>query len=170
MNNILHFIITGGTIDSYYDPISGNTLPNVHSTIPLFIPILKLYENCKYTEVFMKDSRDIKLTDRKKLLKATKQSKAQKIIITHGSYTIAETAKYLKQNLEKNSKVIVLVCSMIPLTGIAPTDAGFNLGYAVAKTQDLNSGIYVCINGRVFMPEEVTKILAEGRFDSIYKK
>ena len=59
---------------------------------------------------------------------------------------------------------------MIPINGFAPTDAGFNLGYAVAKSQDLKNGIYVCMNGKVFAPEEVVKILSEGRFGSIYKK
>ena len=48
---------------------------------------------------------------------------------------------------------------MIPLEGFVPTDAGFNLGYAVAKSQDLKEGIYVCMNGRIFSPEEVVKKL-----------
>ena len=56
------------------------------------------------------------------------------------------------------------------LTGIFPTDAGFNLGYAIAKSQDLNVGIYICMNGRVFKPEEVVKILSAGRFGSLYTK
>lgn len=170
MKDQIHFIITGGTIDSYYDPVKETALPNEHSSIPNFIPILKLYETCLFTEVFMKDSRDIVPSDRRKILRAVKQSKLKRIIITHGSYTVAVTAKYIKKNLLKKDKVIIFVCAMIPLTGISPTDAGFNLGYAVAKSQDLPAGIYVCMNGRVFAAEEVIKILAQGRFGSIYTK
>jgi len=170
MKDTIQFIITGGTIDSYYNPIQESTLPNVNSSVPLFIPIMKLYEKCIFTELFMKDSRDITIKDRKKVLDAVEKSKSDRIIITHGSYTVADTAKYLKKNLKKINKVVIFVCAMIPLTGITPTDAGFNLGYAVAKSQDLENGIYVCMNGRVFSAEEVYKILSEGRFGSLYTK
>jgi L-asparaginase/Glu-tRNA(Gln) amidotransferase subunit D len=54
--------------------------------------------------------------------------------------------------------------------GFTPTDAGFNLGYAVAQSQELAKGVYVCMNGRVFTPEEVVKVLATGRFTSAYTK
>jgi L-asparaginase/Glu-tRNA(Gln) amidotransferase subunit D len=57
---------------------------------------------------------------------------------------------------------------MIPLMGFAPSDAPFNLGYSVAKAQELPSGIYVCMNGKVFSSEEVMKINVEGRFSSIF--
>jgi len=170
MKDKIHFIITGGTIDSYYDPIKETALPNAHSTIPNFIPLLKLYETCVFTELFMKDSRSITSQDREKVLEAVLKSKSDRIIISHGSYTVADTAKYLKKHLKKINKVIVFVCAMIPLTGISPTDAGFNLGYAVAKSQDLKNGIYVCMNGRVFVPEEIYKILSEGRFGSVYTR
>ncbi|OGH93959.1 MAG: hypothetical protein A2538_03795 [Candidatus Magasanikbacteria bacterium RIFOXYD2_FULL_41_14] len=170
MQNFINFIITGGTIDSYYNPIKAKVIPYNHSSIPNFIPLLKLYEKSIFTEVFMKDSRDINSNDRKKILNATKNSKTKRIIITHGSYTIVKTAKYLQQKLSRMDKTIIFVCSMIPLTGITPTDAGFNLGYAVAKSQDLKPGIYICMNGRIFDPNEVVKILSEGRFGSIYTK
>lgn len=166
----LHFIITGGTIDSYYDSIKATAIPNEHSYIPKFISILKLYESSVFAEVFMKDSRDIDDSDRKKILAEVKKSKSKRIIITHGSYTVVKTAKFLKKHLKNNNKTIIFVCSFIPLMGFAPTDAGFNLGYAVAKSQDLKEGIYICMNGKVFAPDDVTKILSEGRFGSIYTK
>ncbi len=170
INNNLHFIITGGTMDSYYDVIKETSVPNEHSAIPGFIRILKLYETCEFTQICMKDSRELTDLDRKKILKIVAESKFNRIIITHGSYTVPETAKYLDKNLKNNDKVIILVCSMIPIKGFDPTDAGFNLGYAVAKSQDLSKGIYVCMNGRVFNPDEVVKILSEGKFGSIYTK
>lgn len=166
----LHFIITGGTIDSYYDGTKDTAVPSEHSAIPNFVKTLKLYEECEFTEVCMKDSRELNQTDRKNILETAKKSDSRRIIITHGTYTLPDTARYLKANLKNHGKVIIFVCSMVPLMGFSPTDAGFNLGYAVAKSQELSEGIYVCMNGRIFDPEEIVKILSEGRFGSIYTK
>jgi L-asparaginase len=169
-NNKLHFIMTGGTIDSYYDGTKDTAVPNEHSVLPKFIKILKLYEECEFTEICMKDSRELNESDRKKILKVIADSKAKRIIITHGTYTLPDTARYLKANIKDNDKTIIFVCSMIPLEGFIPTDAGFNIGYAVAKSQELSKGIYVCMNGRIFAPDEVVKLIGEGRFGSIYTK
>ena len=170
LNNTLHFILTGGTIDSYYDGSKDTAVPNEHSVVPKFVKILKLYETCEFTEICMKDSRDLSQTDRKKILDVVKNSNSRRIIITHGTYTLPDTARYLDANLKNNDKTIIFVCSMIPLEGFIPSDAGFNIGYAVAKSQDLPKGIYVCMNGRIFSPNEVVKIISEGRFGSIYTK
>ncbi|MCK5061383.1 asparaginase [Candidatus Parcubacteria bacterium] len=169
-NNKLHFIITGGTIDSYYDGTKDTAITNEHSVVPKFVKILKLYEDCKFTEVCMKDSRDLNGTDRKNILETVKNSDSKRIIITHGTYTLPDTARYLQAQLKDHGKVIIFVCSMIPLEGFTPTDAGFNMGYAVAKSQELSEGIYVCMNGKLFVPDEIVKTLSEGRFGSIYTK
>ena len=81
-----------------------------------------------------------------------------------------DTARYLEVNLKNRDKVIILTGSMIPLVGFSPSDAPFNLGFAIAKSQELPNGIYVCMNGRVFEPKEIIKVLAEGRFSSIFNK
>ncbi|MBI4038996.1 asparaginase [Candidatus Daviesbacteria bacterium] len=164
----IHFILTGGTIDSYYDGTQDTVIPNEHSVIPEFINSVKLYNESIFTELFMKDSRAINQNDRKEILKTIEESPAQKIIITHGTYTLPDTARYLKANLKRNDQVIILTASMIPIKGFSPSDGTFNLGYALAKTQDLKPGIYVAINGNIFDPEEVIKIIQEGRFSSIY--
>jgi len=168
--NKLHFIITGGTIDSSYDGIKDTAVPNEHSVVPKFIKILKLYEECEFTEVCMKDSRDLTESDRKDIFESVNNSNSKRIIVTHGTYTLPDTARYLQANLKDHGKVIIFVCSMIPLEGFTPTDAGFNIGYAVAKSQELSEGIYVCMNGKIFVPDEIVKILSEGRFGSIYTK
>lgn len=167
-NNKLHFIITGGTIDSYYDGTKDTAVTNEHSIVPKFVKILRLYEECEFTEVCMKDSRDLNETDREDILEAVIKSESQRIIITHGTYTLPDTARYVGANLKDHDKIVIFVCSMIPLEGFTPTDAGFNIGYAVAKSQELPKGIYVCMNGRLFTPDEVVKMLSEGRFGSIY--
>lgn len=118
----------------------------------------------------MKDSHQLTTADRKEVLKAIEESPHQKIIITHETYTIPDTARYLKANLKAKDKTLILTGSLVPIKGFAPSDGSFNLGYAIAQAQILSPGIYVCMNGQVFSPEEVIKILQEGRFASIFNK
>ena len=92
------------------------------------------------------------------------------IIITHGTYTMPDTARYLKANLKRKDQKIVITGSMVPLKGFDFTDAPFNLGYAIATVQIIDNEVYLCMNGTTFIPEEVSKNLSEGRFYSIFKE
>ncbi len=166
----IHFILTGGTIDSFYDGTKDTAVPNEHSVIPEFIKSLKLYNTAEFTEVCMKDSRQLTQGDRNQILKAIEGSPANKIIITHGTYTMPDTARFIKVNLKRSDQTIIFTASMIPIRGFSPSDGPFNLGYSLAQVQKLESGIYVCMNGRVFKPEEVVKIIQEGRFASVFNK
>ncbi|MBS3136852.1 asparaginase [Candidatus Woesearchaeota archaeon] len=116
----------------------------------------------------MKDSRQLVQSDRKKILIATEQSPCKKIIITHGTYTIPDTAKFLQTNLQRKDQTIILTGSMIPLTGFSPSDAPFNLGFSFAKLPELSAGVYICMNGRIFTADETIKLLFEGRFASVF--
>ena len=165
----IHFILTGGTIDSYYDGSKDTVVPNEHSVLPKYLKSLKLYEDFVFTEICMKDSRDLNTKDVKKIFKAIEKSKYKRIIVPHGTYTVPDTARYVAANLKENKdKVIIFVGSMIPLIGFSPSDAPFNLGFAIAKLQDLNPGVYICMNGRVFSTNEIVKTLSEGRFTSTF--
>ncbi len=169
-NGTIHFFMTGGTIDSVYDGIRDTAVPRNSSIIPLYINSLRLYEKTCFTEICMKDSRALSKEDVKKLCSAIDKSESKKIIVTHGTYTMPDSARYLEANLKKKDKTIVLTGSMIPLEGFSPSDAGFALGYALSQVQILPKGVYVCMNGRTFSPREVLKVLQEGRFDSIFSK
>ena len=166
----IHFIITGGTIDSYYDGTQDTVIPNEHSVIPEFIKSLKIYEETFFTEACMKDSRALNESDRKDILKILEEIPSKKVIITHGTYTMPDTARYIKANLKRNDQTIILTASMIPIKGFSPSDGTFNLGYSLAQVQTLSPGIYVAINGKIFDPDEVIKIIGEGRFVSIFNK
>jgi L-asparaginase len=166
----IHFIFTGGTIDSHYKGSADTAVPNKHSVIPDHMKELKLYTKLKFTEICMKDSRSLTKADVKRICDAVQKSPHKKIIITHGTYTMADTARYLKSNLTRTDQKIILTGSMIPLKGFDFTDASFNLGYAVAMSENIENGIYVCMNGRLFIPEEIAKDLSKGRFYSIFKK
>ena len=164
----IHFIITGGTIDSYYDGVKDTVTPLPHSCIPAFIKSLKLHEKVVFTEICMKDSRALTKSDMMKVAETIRKSPHKKIIISHGTYAMPDTAKLVKANLKRNDQTIIFTGSMIPLLGFAPSDAPFNLGYAIARVQELTGGIYVAMNGRLFSPEEVAKLLYEGRFISVF--
>src|SRR3989338_9613503 len=163
----IHFIITGGTIDSFYESTKDTVIPNETSVIPRFLGSLKLYDKPEFTVVCMKDSRDLVKTDLQNVMDVVENSPHKKVIITHGTYTMPDTARFLKANLKRKDQTIVITGSMIPLLGFSPSDGPFAIGYAVAKVQNLENGIYVCMNGRVFSSEEVMKVNKEGRFSSI---
>ncbi len=166
----IHFIITGGTIDSYYDGTKDTTVPSEHSIIPEFIKSLRLYKNSFFTEICMKDSRELTQEDINSVLTAIEKSAAQKIIVTHGTYTMSDTARFLKVNLKRNDQTIIFTGCLVPIKGFAPSDGPFNLGYSIAQLEYLKPGIYVVMNGSVFSPEEVVKFLSAGRFSSIFNK
>ena len=166
----IHFIMTGGTIDSYYDPSKDTAVPNEHSIIPQFVNSLKLHADAEYSEVCMKDSRNLDMNDLKKVLETVENSDFTKIIITHGTYTMPDTARYLKANLKRRDQVIIVTGSAIPIVGFSPSDGPFSLGYAFAKLEHLGNGIYVCMNGKVFSPDEVIKVINDCKFSSIFQK
>lgn len=164
----IHFIMTGGTIDSTYDATRDTVVPFKHSFVPQFIRGLKLYKKSVFTEICMKDSRDITMEDRKKILHTVQHSPHRRIIITHGTYTTPDTARFLQANLKRKKQVIVLTASMIPLNGFAPSDAPFSIGFSIAQVSILPPGVYVCMNGRVFSAMEVAKEIKKGRFVSVF--
>lgn len=81
-----------------------------------------------------------------------------------------DTARYIKANSKKKDAIIILTGSMIPLEGFSPSDAPFNLGFAYGKFDQLNPGIYIAMNGRMFSSDECVKLLNEGRFSSIFEE
>ncbi|MDP1760168.1 MAG: asparaginase domain-containing protein, partial [Candidatus Woesebacteria bacterium] len=80
----IHFVITGGTIDSHYDGSKDTAVPNKESVIPSFIESLKLYHDAEFTTVCMKDSRDLKREDLENVLKTIEESPHNKILVTYG--------------------------------------------------------------------------------------
>lgn len=162
----IHCIFTGGTIDSFYDVTKDTAVPYIKSVIPQYLASLKLYTRLKFSQICMKDSRAIGLQDRKKMLKAIEKSSCKKILIIHGTYTMPDTARFLQKHLRRRDQTIMLTGSMIPLMGFSPSDAGFSLGFALAKIEALSAGVYVSMNGMAFTSGEVKKNIRKGRFES----
>lgn len=115
-----------------------------------------------------KDSRDITPDDLKKLAKAIEASQYENILITHGTFTMKNTARFLDDflfNKKSVKKKIILTGSMIPIVGFAMTDAAFNLGYSIASFESIKYGVYVCMNGGSFNYKEVEKNTELLRFE-----
>jgi len=163
-------ILTGGTIDSAWDGKLDTVVVRSTSVIPEYFSSLILYAKVDFVEVCMKDSRQLTRVDIDKVREACENATYQKIIITHGTYTMSDTARYLEANLSRKDQTIVLTGSMVPLKGFDPTDACFNLGYALASVERLPPGVHLCMNGKTFKTNEVVKSLSEGKFYSVFDK
>ncbi|MBI1326922.1 MAG: asparaginase [Alphaproteobacteria bacterium] len=164
MNKDIHFILTGGTIDSVFDPSADAVIVNKASVISEFIENKILpHADFSYEVLTMKDSRDITDHIREEIIRSITKCEKKNIVITHGTYTMAETACYLDGKTPPD-KTIILTGSMFPLKGFSDSDAPFNLGFAIASAMALPSGIYIAMNGTVFKAQEALKDLKKARF------
>lgn len=165
---LVHFIMMGGTIDSRWNKRLDTVEVNKESAIPDYFNSYDLLDDTMFTQVCMKDSRDITQEDREKLLKVVEESPSQNIIITHGRYTMPDTARFLQEQLKRNDQTIIVTAAVTPLIAFDFSDAPFNLGYSFAKAQHLPPGIYITLEGRCFTLEEVSKYIEEGRLHEIF--
>lgn len=168
MTQRVHIIATGGTIDSEYFPPRETSVPSKESIIaPYITGKIKPYGDITFETVFMLDSGDITDTHRAQIADCVRRTDATRVIICHGTNTMTATAAYLESTLAPHSKTIILTGSMIPLKEFAQSDAGFNLGFAMAESLHLGAGIYICMNARVFPAGSVRKNFDEGRFEPV---
>ena len=165
MHNI-HVILTGGTIEKSYDPLTEKPEFRSQSIIPNYLKdVIKAYPFLTYETVSQIDSVHMDDAVRAKIVKVIQRTSISRIIIVHGTSTMADTARYLEQHLEDSDKTIILTGAMIPLKEFAMSDGGFNLGYAIGQVQCAAAGIYLAMNARLFGSEEVTKNTDIGRFE-----
>ncbi|MFT5669116.1 MAG: L-asparaginase [Vicingaceae bacterium] len=159
---MIHIITTGGTIEGleYDRPENRSNNPTV--CISDFLKTASVSFQYTIETAFQKDSRFITLEDRMDLAEKIATTDCNKILITHGTFTMAETAKFLgRLGLDKT---IVLVGSFI-LGTEEETDAPFNLGYALGVIDFLEKGVYVAMNGSIFSWDNVKKNLETNRFE-----
>ncbi len=161
----LELIITGGTIDKNIDKNSELSFTN--SSIPSMIKEANLNFKIKLNYLMLKDSLDMTLEDRKKILKECRNSKSNKILISHGTDSMIDTSKFLLENIFLlKDKTIVLFGAMRPYS-FKNSDAQFNFGYALSSVLNLKSGVYIGMSGEIFNPENVYKNRKKGIFMNI---
>ncbi len=158
---MIKIFTTGGTIEGL-DYVDDKGITQSNLTIDDFLRKANVVFDYTIESVFKKDSRAITENDRALLVRKINESNAKRILITHGTFTMEDTAKYIgKNNL---NKIIVLVGSFI-LGSSADTDAPFNLGYAISSLQFLKPDVYIAMNGQIFHWKNVTKNLETNKFE-----
>lgn len=142
--------------------IKERDVPKNHqSLIPALLNQSRITPEYEVEILMQKDSRVITDKDREIILEKCKNSNEDKIIITHGTYTMPVTAKCLgNANIDKT---IVLFGAHIPANKVN-SDALFNLGAAFIASQLLSKGVYLVMNGKVFMWDNVRKDFPTGYF------
>ncbi len=154
-------IFTGGTIDSYYDADKCTPVPHPASIIPQYIEqrlFLDQDIHFEYIQLCSKDSRDISEADRREMIQLLDKSQSKRFIITHGTYTLFDTARFIQENLTTVDKKIILTGSMIPLDGYYHSDGHFNLGFALGRIEEVGEGVWVCIKGKCYAADAKVKL------------
>lgn len=159
----IRIFITGGTFDKEYNELNGQLyFKDTHlqellnlgrSQVPVEIRTLMMIDSLEMTD-----------HDRALIAHQCNSCEEDKIVITHGTDTMAETAQVLAEKVK--NKTVVLTGAMIPIK-FGSSDGLFNLGSALAFVQSLPYGVYVAMNGRYFNWDNVRKNKETGVFEEV---
>lgn len=156
------FIQTGGTIDKDYPHTTKGWAFEFGE--PATTRVLeKLNPSFEYEilTAFQKDSLEITDEDRKKLADLVTTQSADKIIVTHGTDTMIETATYLSETIK--NKLVIITGAMRP-EQFSNSDAPINIGCAIAAANLLQEGIYIAMHGAVKSHNEIKRDLETGKY------
>lgn len=159
----IRIFITGGTFDKEYNELNGQLYfkdTHLHELLEMGRSRLSV----EIRTLMMIDSLEMTAEDRELIVYQCRQCEEDRIVITHGTDTMAETAKVLAEKI--NNKTIVLTGAMIPIK-FGSSDGLFNLGSALAFAQSLKPGVYVAMNGRCFDWGNVQKNKLTGIFEEL---
>ena len=160
---MIKIFVTGGTFDKDYDEKNGRLyFKKTHMNEILALGRSKVEVNIE--TLMMLDSLDIKKKDRELIVKKCTTAIEDYIVITHGTDTMVDTAKAIGGKHLK--KTIVITGAMIPYK-FGTSDGLFNIASALAYVQTLPHGVYIAMNGRVFLYNKVIKNRATGIFEEI---
>ena len=155
------FLQTGGTIDKDYPHTSKGWAFEIHEpAVKRILGKLNPSFNYEIKSVFKKDSLEINDNDRELLLSTCSNANSDKIIITHGTDTIMETAEFLNK---VQNKTIILTGAMRP-EKFTDSDADLNIGMALAGVQALPYGIYICMHGVIDKQENIDRDSETGQY------
>lgn len=162
MSDAIRILTTGGTIDKlYFDeksefevgaPLVGELLKEAEVRVPFEVEA-----------VMRKDSLELTDDDRAVIRARVEAAPESRIIITHGTDTMTDTARALAGIRDK---VVVLTGALHPAR-FRHSDAEFNVGMAVAAVQACVPGVWIVMNGRVFDAAKVRKNREANRFEDI---
>jgi len=159
-------LITGGTFDKEYNELNGN-LQFKNTLMPELLRLGRCRLDIHIETLMLVDSLEMTQEHRKLIADSCKSCDENKIVITHGTDTICETARYLAGSA-LGTKCIVLTGAMIPIR-FGSSDGLFNLGASLAYVQTLPAGVYIAMNGRFFDWNNVRKNKETGFFETLDK-
>jgi L-asparaginase len=157
----LRILVTGGTFDKEYDELTGKLYfkdTHLHEMLRL----ARCRVEVRVRTLMMVDSLEMSDADRRLVVESCRDSPESRIVVTHGTDTMATTAGALHG--ASIGKTIVLTGAMVPYA-FGSSDGLFNLGSALSFAQVLPPGVYVAMNGRVFQGDRVRKNRATGVFE-----
>lgn len=155
-------VTTGGTIDKqYFDALSEYRI--AESVIEKLLAVSRVTHPFRIVELMRKDSLDLTEEDRALIRATIAAAPETRVVVTHGTDTMTETAQVLA---DVPGKTIVL-CGALAPARFAESDAPFNLGMAFACCQAATPGVWITMNGTVFDGLKVKKDRKAGLFAEI---
>jgi L-asparaginase len=161
---VIAILVTGGTFDKQYDELRGRlTFGATH--VPDMLRLGRSRLDVAVRQLMMIDSLEMTDDDRRAIEEACRTAAESRIVITHGTDTMVETARVLATSgLAESGKTVVLTGAMVPYA-FGSSDGLFNLGSALSFVQLLPPGVYLAMNGRAFRWNEVAKNRTTGVFE-----
>ena len=157
--------VTGGTFDKEYNELRG-ALAFRDTHVPEMLRLGRSRVDASISTLMMIDSLDMTDGDRARIVDQCRRAEEDRILITHGTDTMVETARAIAQAFaDRSAKTIVLTGAMVPYA-FGSSDGLFNLGSALSFVQALAPGVYVAMNGRCFTWDNVGKNKDTGVFES----
>ncbi|MGD1043737.1 MAG: asparaginase domain-containing protein [Bacteroidota bacterium] len=157
----IKIFITGGTFDKEYNELDGKLFfKDTH--LPEMLKLGRCKVSVEIRTLMLIDSLEMTDADRQIIVEQSRKCKEDRIVITHGTDTMEETAKVLGQ--AGLAKTIVLTGAMVPYK-FGSSDGLFNLGSALAFAQTLSRGVYIAMNGCCFIWDNVKKNKKTGEFE-----
>jgi L-asparaginase len=162
---VIRIFVTGGTFDKEYNELTG-TLAFKDTHLPEMLRLGRCRVDVSIRTLMMIDSLDMSDADRAIIVGQCRQAAETRILVTHGTDTMVETARALAAEERLGPKTIVLTGAMVPYA-FGSSDGLFNLGSALSFVQVLAPGVYLAMNGRCFAWDQVRKNRETGVFESI---
>ena len=159
----IRIFVTGGTFDKEYDELRGSLFfQDTH--VPEMLRLGRCQLDVSVRTLMMIDSLEMTDEDRSTIVDHCRRCDETRIVITHGTDTMVETAAALAPGV--TGKTIVLTGAMVPYA-FHSSDGLFNLGSALSFVQVLPTGVYIAMNGRSFAWDNVRKNRETGMFEPL---
>ena len=161
----VNVITTGGTIEKVYSE-QTSTVENLDNQIDRYLGRLRLPDcDVRVVPLMNKDSLEMTDGDRSAILGLIEQMLIERsaFVITHGTDTMIQTGRYLKQALAELKVPIVLTGAMTPLR-FEGSDGLQNLTESLFAVRLLGPGISVVMHNQAFPINRVRKDRETSRF------